>query len=642
MEKQYLQILAVTLGAATLVVTILAFDNVFGSPQDSPPLVWETVVNNSDHMPGSGGRTFNSYNQPSINGYGQVVFRARSKGGGSDGGEGGEEGGHQGGGGGHGGEGGSGGGLAGEGNDGSGRSGDEGNGSGSQGGGHKQGNGPTHGIYFVDMGVAGRQIVRILDRTTPVPGPNNLGATFIETPSFPRIAMWSDTIATRGNHQPLWEYTLDYEHTRTGTTGIYTNPFGPLITGAGKLGDVEDFSFFGVPEAPGIRFEVFPGAPAVTDAGIIVFKGNYLAPDPGDQLSALGRTGVYYRQIRNTESLAGGNGPIQLVANSDTPVPNLGKCVRNTTFGSTAPPSAAWNHMVFVGLDNEEDPTCGGIYRASLNRKLKLKTLVGLETEVPGQGGATFTRIGEALSYDGRFVAFWGAWGQETRTLRLYCREEGNKIRNDFCNNAGTFAPDQGDVNSICDGYGPCYQEKEAPVNQGIFVYDTVGKGRLWLVARTGFDGDFDDFVYWNYSGAPPGAGESEGDGEPPRWRSSAFVAVSQRAGATFRVVFLAKRWDLNPGLLLSDSPVNGIYMAVVLGASRPTLMTLLQTGMDGTVLDSQALEPETNQPLPITSLGLERDSFRGRWLAINAGMGNGENGWAGIYVTKMEVPGDD
>jgi hypothetical protein len=60
---------------------------------------------------------------------------------------------------------------------------------------------------------------------------------------------------------------------------------------------------------------------------------------------------------------------------------------------------------------------------------------------------------------------------------------------------------------------------------------------------------------------------------------------------------------------------------------------------MDGTDLDPQALDAETNQPLPITSLGLERDSFRGRWLAINASMGNEENGWAGIYATKLPVP---
>jgi hypothetical protein len=115
-------------------------------------------------------------------------------------------------------------------------------------------------------------------------------------------------------------------------------------------------------------------------------------------------------------------------------------------------------------------------------------------------------------------------------------------------------------------------------------------------------------------------------------------VAVSQRAGATFQAAFLAKHGDIDPDTNLYDDPVDGIYLAEVLGASQPTLMNLVQTGMDGTVLDPQALESETNQPLPITSLGLERDSFRDRWLAINASMGNEESGWAGIYVTKMPL----
>jgi hypothetical protein len=130
------------------------------------------------------------------------------------------------------------------------------------------------------MSTAGNLIISILDRTTLVPHPNNLDTTFAETPSFPRIDMSSDTIATRGNHQPVWRYFLDDgTETRAGTTGIYTNPFGDLTTGAAKLGDVPEFSFFEVPEFPGIRFEVFPGAPSVTEGDTIVFKGNYTAPD---------------------------------------------------------------------------------------------------------------------------------------------------------------------------------------------------------------------------------------------------------------------------------------------------------------------------------------------------------------------------
>ena len=40
---------------------------------------WVTVVNNGDLAPGSDTKYFFSYNQPSINDSGQVVFRARAK-----------------------------------------------------------------------------------------------------------------------------------------------------------------------------------------------------------------------------------------------------------------------------------------------------------------------------------------------------------------------------------------------------------------------------------------------------------------------------------------------------------------------------------------------------------------------------------
>ena len=41
---------------------------------------WRTVANNNDEIPESNGRKYNSYNAPSININGLVVFRARSKG----------------------------------------------------------------------------------------------------------------------------------------------------------------------------------------------------------------------------------------------------------------------------------------------------------------------------------------------------------------------------------------------------------------------------------------------------------------------------------------------------------------------------------------------------------------------------------
>ena len=142
---------------------------------------WQVVVNNGVTVPGDA-RKFNSYNQPSVNVDGLVVFRARSKGG-----------------------------TSGE---------------------------PAHGVYTRDVALR-TGVIRLFDRATDVPQPNNLGTTFVEPPSFPRIDQSSNTIASRGNHQPVWTYVLpDGTETRAGTTGVYTNPFGGLIAGASNLGAV--------------------------------------------------------------------------------------------------------------------------------------------------------------------------------------------------------------------------------------------------------------------------------------------------------------------------------------------------------------------------------------------------------------------
>ena len=73
-------------------------------------------------------------------------------------------------------------------------------------------------------------------------------------------------------------------------------------------------------------------------------------------------------------------------------------------------------------------------------------------------------------------------------------------------------------------------------MNQGIFVHDTAPRGGT---PDGGQDrARFDEFLFWNYSGKTPciGGGHSEeggeDDGEPARWRSSAFVAVSGPATA--------------------------------------------------------------------------------------------------------------
>jgi hypothetical protein len=618
---------------AWLVTLAAAAATLSAAGNAAPPMQseWQVVVNNGFEIPGHPGRFYNSYNPPSVNAQALVVFRARSTG---------------------------------------------------------RQQGPVSGIYSRRMDTAGNAVHRIGDRVAQVPEPNNTYypapggpgnealATFNEFPSFPRIAIGSNALATRGNHPPVWTYIIGTDpvtgepiETRAGTTGVYVNLRGedpltsPLVTGASLLGEVgngphSDFTYlFSVPgEAPGTRFEVFPGSPAVTDEGNIAFKGNYSVPDPAsaDPDATIGKTGVFYRRV--VADYAGGMQPIGLIANTDTPVPNPGACAAGTTFGSTAPPSAAGRHIVFVGWDNEAAPTCGGIYRARFFAKRpRLQTLVGLETLVPGQGGASFSSIGEGLSFDGRFVGFWGAWGEETRTLRLYCPQEGNRVRRDFCNNVGDFAPDpatgeiRGDPISVCDDQSDprwpvCYQEKPVPVNQGVFVYD-IRTDRLQLIAQTGVVDAFDDFKYWHYSGAPPGAGHGHGNAEPPRFRSAAFLSVYRRAGATFRVAFLARNGEMDPDTNAYGDVTDGIYLAESVGSSPIEVTPLIVTGMDGTALDPAATwdddeNPATpDVPLVIASVALEREALRGKWLAITASMGSEDAGWAGIYLTDLQTP---
>lgn len=543
---------------------------------------WQTVVNNGDLMPTNACattlancRTFNSYNQPSVNAKKRVVFRARSKGG--------------------------------------------------------KGGEPVHGVYTKDMAKAG-PIVSILDRDTEVPQPNNLSSLFIEPPSFPRIDSVTDMIATRANHKPVWEYTLaDGSDTKVGTTGIYTNPFGPLITGASKLGAVDEFAFFEVPEFPGTPFEVFPGSPAVTQGSTIVFKGNYT-------VNQIGKTGVYYRDLKNQSlqgTAGGGDKAVVLIANNThTLIPGT-----QTFFGSTAPPSAAKRQAVFAGFDNEENPSLGGIYLTQLkpypiNKQPKLKTLVGIGSQVPGEPKNTrFNRLGEGLSFDGRFVAFWGAWGTENKMVRLYCHKEGNKNRAAYCMSAAS--------GSTQDAVG-WYQEKPVPLHQGFFLHD-IQSQKTVTIARTGTE--FSDLVYWNFSGRSPGAGEGEEGNEEDelaRWRSASFLAVSNQIkrakdDTPYQVAFKARTGTLTANNTYQN-PVDGIYLKN--RTEKSPFITLIQTGMDSTVFDPKAVfvdeQTGASAVLPVTEMGLERDGFRNGRLVINASMGTEEAGWAGIYLGEF------
>ena len=161
-------------------------------------------------------------------------------------------------------------------------------------------------------------------------------------------------------------------------------------------------------------------------------------------------------------------------------------------------------------------------------------------------------------------------------------------------------------------------------LNQGIFVYDTY-TNHGYLVSDT--NSDFNDFTFWGYSGRPPGVGTEEegGEEEPPRWRSTAFIAESDGV-----VVFKARTGAQNEdGEYIN--PIDGIYMRD--GISQMPITVLVETGMNSDVLDPSI----PGGVLPIVGVGIERDGFRGNKLAITATMADAENGWGGIYIANID-----
>ncbi|WP_455371063.1 hypothetical protein [Petrachloros mirabilis] len=516
---------------------------------------WVTVVNNSFTPPGVPDKNFFSFNQPSINSNGKVVIRARAKA------------------------------------------------PGTSGGGE-----PHRGVWAVDL-CSSPALQTILDTTTIVPAPNSEGAIFNETPSIPRIDISSPLIATRGNSPPVWSY-IDSNtglETKAGTTGIFSWLNGPLSTGVNTLGNVGnadldlDFTYFQVPPpAPaGTKFDVFPGSPTMTNAKYIAFKGNYT--------DVVGKTGVYFRDISVPRS------PVIAIADTSTLIP--GQVV---PFGSTAPPSAADGKIVFTGLDNEEDPTMGGIYVAPLTERPSLISIALIgdpvpdRTGIPLADGSTFTRFGEGISFDGRYIVFWGAWGAETRDIVLTCPTDGNKARIAYCNEV--YAPDGTTTVQV-------------PVNQGVFLHDT-SSGKTLMVARSGIGEAFLDFLYWVYSGRPPGTGDSpdDSDGEPPRWRSSAFAAVDGSRG-----VLLKGSRSRVLGVTVPDS---GIYGA---GYSNGTLTDVVPVIEAGNLVVK--LDPGAPANSTVLSVGIEREAFRNGWVAVTVSTINpaGES-WAGVYATYVSA----
>jgi hypothetical protein len=589
-------------------VACLCISSMQSVSADNLTYEWYTVANNGDAMPtdasgdcatchdtdaGSGApeavgtKSFNSYNQPAVSKQGVVVFRARSRGG--------------------------------------------------EGGGPGQGE-PERGIYMRNLAELGPLFV-VFRRHGTVPQPNNttIGkddqlAWFNEFPSVPRIDAGSDTIATRGQSTPVWTYMLDDgSETRTGTAGIYTSSgHGTATTGASMLGDVyeggiQTFQYFQVPvhgdKVAGYvpartGFDQFPGSPAVTERNTIVFKGNFA-------VGGVGKTGVFYRDI----AAKGGTAPVELIASSFTKIPKS-----DTYFGSTAPPSAGGNYAVFAGYDNEGAPKKGGIYRARLDKKpIVLETVVKIGDPVPGRRGReTFIRFGEAISVSstGRHVLFWGGWGGMS-PAKLVCPAEGNAAMRKACADAKPAG-------------------EAVPMYQGFFLRD-MQSGTTTVIAKTGdiVDGRMiEDFVYWNFSGRVAGKGHG-GEEDPEetlelaRWRSTSFGAVSG-TGAPGMSVVKARFEDNDNGI----DDEHALLLRDVKPSRVGDLVPLLRTGDLGAMVD-----PEAPAGAVISALGIERDGFRGNWLAVNVSMlvpsaeataavggeeSEEETGWAGIYAAHF------
>lgn len=536
----------------------------------APTFLWQTVVNNGDLVPNTA-KNFNSYNQPSINDAGLVVFRARSSG--------------------------------------------------------QGGQGPATGIFTRDMASPGNPINPVAVRGGVVPAPNNVTnpgpATFNEFPSFPRIDANSGTVAFRGQSTPSWiTFAADgtTEITRSGTSGLYATPGagtpvgGPLITGIRNT-EPTAFAQYLVP-GDGVKFDQFPGAPSPT-GNIVTFKGNWT------DSNGTAQTGVYLRDMVAN----GGTSPVVKIAERGDAIPSNAIPTTGYTgsgkFGSTSPPSAAGGKMVFTGLDVEEAPKAGGIFMAPLTANATLTTVVGFQTVVPKNGTNTLSAIGEGLSFDGRYVGFWGGWGTETFARQVQCATDGNAIVRQAC-------LDQDKSGTAKDGI----YTFDVLKNQGIFLADTQ-LNKLFLVAQTG--ALYDDFLFWNFSGnAGQGGSDDSEDLEGARWRSSAFMAIDGND-----VVFKAAQGYVD-GLEGKTGGTSGLFGALDVSDafSDIDLFTILKTGMNGGLVDANAAN------MDITALGIERDGFRNGRLAIAASFEGIDPadptktvGWAGLYVTSVPEP---
>ena len=154
-----------------------------------------------------------------------------------------------------------------------------------------------------------------------------------------------------------------------------------------------------------------------------------------------------------------------------------------------------------------------------------------------------------------------------------------------------------------------------------MFVYDTQ-QSKLWMAARTtsGSTGQFQNFIFWTFSGNPKTV-----DGEPPRWRSSAFAAMDGNRGVLFK-------GSVTTVAGTASTPGSGIYGSQLLSgqAGMSPVFKVLAEGDDMATVD-----PSAPAASAITSLGIERESLRSGWFSLTVSSLNAASeSWAGVYAT--------
>ena len=464
----------------------------------------------------------------------------------------------------------------------------------------------TTGIYTADLANGGT-LAKVVDIATLVPDPNTITygltlAKFGGFPSFPKIDASSSFVGFNATHPPVVSLPSDG---RVGSAGLYSNPGGALDTGVGLF--VQDltttYPYFANPDT-GAAFGAFPASPSVVGGDTLVFKADYLN----------GTTvvmGIYYRDV----TALSGESLIQMIANPSTLIPG-----NTSKFGYLGAPNAVGNTTVFVGYDKKVAPTAGGIYSAPISSAPALTPLVTIGTPVPGETETdTFTLFSDAVSFDGRYVSFWGAWGTDTTNLHVTC-SEGDAALQAYC------------LTVFPSGY-----DAQVPVHQGMFVYDTTAS-TLTAVAKTG--SGFTDFTYWPFVGTLPeegipddvggGGGNGGGGGEvevevplePPAFVMSPSIVVSSSVKNAYQVAFKAK-----------SGSVDGIYMTT--GPDTAPITTVLDTTMLGTAVDGSSASTAN-----INKLSLEREGMRGSWLVIGATMHDSATDTypTGVYATSIST----